>query len=80
MSVLFINTGYLPNYEEWIRLDNIQKTIAGWRAELLREQLLKKFSPGEIFLSKQRFHSGVRATWKILHNQENQVYTKEEVI
>jgi hypothetical protein len=65
MNVLFINTGYLITHQEWIRLENIQREIAGWRAELFREWELKRFTLGERYLSKQRFHHGVRYNWKI---------------
>lgn len=65
MNVLFLNTLYLPTHEEWVRLENIQREISGWRAELLREQMLKKFSPGERYLSKERFHNGIRQNWRI---------------
>ena len=65
MNVLFINTLYFPTHEELIRLDNIQREIAGWRAELAREWQLKKFTPGEIYLSKERFHNGIRDNWKV---------------
>jgi len=65
MNILFINTGYLPNHEEWVRLENIQREIAGWRAELHRDFELRKFTPGERYLSKQRFHNGIRQNWKI---------------
>jgi len=64
-GVLFINTGYLPTHDEWVRLENIQREISGWRAELFREWELKRFTPGERYLSKQRFHHGVRDNWKI---------------
>lgn len=64
-QVLFINTLYLPTHEEWIRLENIQREISGWRAELAREWQLKRFTQGEIYLSKQRFHHGIRDNWKI---------------
>jgi len=78
VSVLFINTGYLPTYDEWVRLENIQREIAGWRAELAREWQLKKFTMGEIYLSKQRFHNGVRQQWKIFkgfkEKEENTLY------
>jgi hypothetical protein len=80
VNVLFINTGYLPTHDEWVRLENIQLTISGWRAELLREQQLKRFTPGEIYLSKQRFHTGLRDNWKIFPGYKNQVYTDEKVI
>lgn len=65
MNILFLNTGYLPTHDEWIRLDNIQREIAGWRAELAREWQLKRFAPGEIYLSKERFHNGIRQNWRI---------------
>lgn len=65
MNVLFINTGYLPTHEEWVRLENIQREIAGWRAELHRDFELRKFTLGERYLSKQRFHNGIRQNWKI---------------
>ena len=78
MSVLFINTGYLPTHDEWVRLENIQREIAGWRAELAREWQLKKFTPGEIYLSKQRFHTGIRDNWRIFkglkEEDKNPVY------
>jgi hypothetical protein len=80
MNILFINTNYLPTHEELIRLENVQRTIAGWRAELLREQQFKKFTSGEIYLSKQRFHNGVRDTWRIFPGFKNQVYTEDKVI
>lgn len=68
MNVLFLNTGYLPTHEEWVRLDNIQREISGWRAELYREFTIKRFTLGEQYLSKQRFHNGVRNQWKIYTN------------
>jgi len=68
MSVLFINTGYLPTYDEWVRLENIQREIAGWRAQLERDFILRKFSAGERYLSKLKFHQGVRDNWKIYNN------------
>lgn len=78
MNVLFINTGYLPTHEEWVRLENIQREIAGWRAELAREWQLKRFTPGERYLSKLRFHSGIRENWKVYHglseNNTKQLY------
>ena len=78
MNVLFINTGYLPTHDEWVRLENIQRTISGWRAELLREQQLKRFTPGEIYLSKQRFHSGLRNHWVVYPGYKNQI--KEDAV
>lgn len=76
MSVLFINTGYLPTHQEWIRLENIQREISGWRAELYREWELKRFTPGERYLSKQRFHHGVRDNWKVFQGfRENNTKT-----
>lgn len=80
MKVLFLNAGYLPTHDEWVRLENIQREISGWRAELLREQMSKKFTPGEIYLSKQRFYNGVRDTWKVLQGDKNKVYTEGKVI
>jgi hypothetical protein len=65
VNVLFLNTFYLPTHEELIRLENIQRQIAGWRAELHREWDLRRFTPGERYLSKQRFHHGIRDQWKI---------------
>ena len=82
MNVLFLNTGYLPTHEEWVRLENVQREIAGWRAELYREWQLKKFTPGERYLSKQRFHNGVREHWKIYpglkENNPRHLYITEE--
>lgn len=64
-NVLFINTLYLPTIQELERLDNIQRQISGWRADLMREWENRRFTPGERYLSKQRFHHGVRDQWKI---------------
>ena len=64
-QVLFINTFYYPTIQELERLENIQREISGWRAELLREQQARKYTLGEIYLSKQRFHQGIRDNWKI---------------
>jgi hypothetical protein len=65
MNVLFINTLYQPSYEEQVRLENIQREISGWRADLHREWHLKRFTPGEKYLSWLNFHNGVRRHWKI---------------
>jgi hypothetical protein len=65
MNVLFINTLYQPTFDEWLRLENIQREISGWRAELAREWQFKKFTPGEMYISKKRFHEGVRSHWKV---------------
>jgi hypothetical protein len=64
-NVLFINTLYLPTIQELERLDNIQRQISGWRADLLREWDLRRFTPGERYLSKERFHNGIRQQWRI---------------
>jgi hypothetical protein len=65
MNVLFLNTSYLPTHEELIRLENIQRQIAGWRAELHREWDNRRFTPGERYLSKERFHNGIRHQWLV---------------
>lgn len=65
MNVLFLNTLYLPTIQELNRLDNIQREISGWRADLAREWQLRKFSTGEKYLSKLRFHNGIRDRWLI---------------
>jgi hypothetical protein len=85
VNVLFLNTPYLPTHEELIRLENIQRQIAGWRAELHREWELRRFTPGERYLSKQRFHHGVRDQWKIYRGfkcekSTNLLEFKEEVL
>lgn len=73
MNVLFLNTNYLPTHDELIRLENIQREIAGWRAEIAREWQLKRFNPGEIYLSKQRFHNGIRHHWKVFPGFKEEV-------
>ncbi len=65
MNVLFLTTFYYPSIQELERLENIQRQIAQWRADLLREQQFRKYTPGEIYLSKQRFHQGIRDNWRI---------------
>lgn len=64
-NVIFLNTLYLPTIQELERLENIQRQIAGWRADLVREWDVRRFTPGERYLSKQRFHHGVRDQWRI---------------
>lgn len=64
-NVLFLNTLYYPTFEESVRLHNIQLEISGWRAELAREWQLKRFTKGEMYLSKMRFHNGIRDNWKV---------------
>jgi hypothetical protein len=64
-QVLFLNTLYYPSIQELERLENIQREISGWRAELLKGQQARKYSMGEIYLSKQKFHQGIRDNWKI---------------
>jgi hypothetical protein len=65
VNVLFLTTFYYPSIQELERLENIQRQIAQWRADLLREQQFRKYTPGEIYLSKQRFHQGIRDNWRI---------------
>jgi len=77
--VLFLTTFYYPSLQELERLENIQRQIAQWRADLLREQQLRRFTPGEIYLSKQRFHQGIRDNWKIYKGFREEI-TKQLLI
>lgn len=79
MNVLFIHTFYYPTFEESIRLENIQKEISGWRAELLRECQLKRFTSGEIYLSKMNFHNGIRKHWRVYKGYKED-FTKQLLI
>lgn len=79
MNVLFLTTFYYPSLQELERLENIQRQISQWRADLLREQQLRKFTPGEIYLSKQRFHQGIRDNWKIYKGFREEI-TKQLLI
>lgn len=76
MNVLFLTTFYYPSLQELERLENIQRQIAQWRADLLREQQFRKFTPGEIYLSKQRFHQGIRDNWKIYKGFREEITKK----
>lgn len=64
-NILPFPTDYLPSFEEHQRLEGIQTMLTQWRAELSREHKLKSLNAGQIWLSKQRFHNGIRDTWKI---------------
>jgi hypothetical protein len=64
-NVLDFPTNYFPTFEEFQRLLNIQNQLQLWKAELHREQTLKRFTTGERWLSKQRFHAGIRDNWKV---------------
>ena len=79
MNVLFLTTFYYPSLQELERLENIQRQIAQWRADLLREQQFRKFTPGEIYLSKQRFHQGIRDNWRIYKGFREEI-TKQLLI
>jgi len=79
VNVLFLTTFYYPSLQELERLENIQRQIAQWRADLLREQQLRRFTPGEIYLSKQRFHQGIRDNWKIYKGFREEI-TKQLLI
>jgi hypothetical protein len=56
---------YYPSRDELDRLDELQRQLSYWRAELAREWQLKRFTPGERYLSKERFHNGFRNRWTI---------------
>jgi len=64
-NILDLPTTYLPTLQEKERLEALQRQIQLWRAELSREHKLKGFNAGQIWLSRQRFHSGIRDHWKI---------------
>lgn len=66
-NITFIHTFYYPSFQESLRLENLQRDIAGWRAELAREWHLRKFNAGEIYLSKTRFHNGIRNKWQVIN-------------
>jgi len=72
-QIIFIHTGYYPSFEETVRLENIQREISGWRAELAREWQLKRFTKGEIYLSKQRFHHGIRDNWRVYQGFKDEI-------
>ena len=78
-QVLFLTTFYYPTIQELERLENIQREISGWRAELAREWQLKRFTPGEIYLSKMRFHKGIRQHWRIYKGFREEI-TKQLLI
>jgi hypothetical protein len=58
---------YLPSELEFQRLANIQKEIQGWRSYLVTEWNQKNFNQGERYLSKVRFHNGIRQQWKVIN-------------
>lgn len=64
-NVLFLNTDYLPDFEESKRLEKWQHILDSWRAELAYMYKKNNLSPGQIALSKMRFHNGVRENWKV---------------
>ena len=72
-NIIFIHTFYYPSFQESIRLENLQLELSGWRAELAREWQLKRFTAGEIYLSKMRFHQGVRNNWKIYKGFKDEI-------
>lgn len=47
------------------RLDELQRQLSYARAELNREWQLKRYTAGEIYLSKQIFHNGFRNRWLV---------------
>jgi hypothetical protein len=73
MRVIFLNTLYYPSPAELARLENIQLTISGWRVDLAREWHIQRYTAGERYLSKQRFHNGVRSNWKIFHGYKSEL-------
>jgi hypothetical protein len=64
-DILIFPTSYLPTIQEHERLDNIQKEISRWRVDLIREWDNRHFNAGERYLSRLRFHHGIRDQWKI---------------
>lgn len=64
-QVIYLPTTYLPDFEETKRLEKWQQQLDLWKAELAYQQKLKRMSPGEIYQSKERFHYGVRDSWRV---------------
>lgn len=72
-NVIFFPTLYNPEFTEMLRLEELQRQLNYARAELAREWQLKRFEPGEKFLSKERFHNGFRERWLIYPGLKNKV-------
>jgi hypothetical protein len=70
---------YLPSELEFERLANIQKEIQGLRGYLVTEWNQKNFNKGERYLSKVRFHNGIRQQWKIIQGLKLDDQQKERL-
>jgi hypothetical protein len=77
--VIYFPMVYLPSELEFERLANIQKEIQGWRAYLVTEWNQKNFNEGERYLSKVRFHNGIRQQWKIIEGLKLDDQQKERL-
>jgi len=73
-TILDFPTNYLPTIQEYERLDNIQKEISRWRVDLIRGWDNRHFNAGERYLSRLRFHYGIRDQWKIYSGFKNQLH------
>jgi hypothetical protein len=78
-DLLYLPTTYLPTHAENERIEAIQRQIDLWRAELSREHKLKGFNAGQIWLSRQRFHNGIRDHWKIYPGFRDEINKKAEL-
>ena len=74
-NVLFIHTFYYPTPEEKTRLENIQLQMTKWRMDLYREWEKNRLTPGERYLSKLRFHQGIRDQWKVYKGFKDENFT-----
>jgi hypothetical protein len=69
--IIFFPLKFIPADSELVRLNHIQGQIDGWRAYLVTEWNRKNFTTGERYLSKQNFHNGIRAQWKMISGEKN---------
>lgn len=72
-----MNTLYEPPLEEKIKLNFYQEQYCLYHAELAYQT--KGMDPGNKYLFKERSHSNVRATWRLIVN-EDIFYSSEEVV
>lgn len=59
-------TSYLPTFDEYQRLEAVQRQIKLWRAELSHEQMMRGMNYGERILSWEAFHNGWRNNLKVI--------------
>lgn len=67
-QVIFLPLKFIPTHEEYVKLDEAQRDIELWQAELA--YLSRDFTEFSKFIFKENAHNSTREKWLLITNQE----------